>query len=92
MTPEETRQAAEVMLAFAEGKKIEYRNEANENWTPITDPAWAWECSDYRIAPVPWQRRIWVHDEDKSVFADEGDGWKPLAKGWRLITVKEVLA
>jgi len=89
MTPEETRQAVEGMLAFTEGKKIEYRNEANEDWTPLTTPAWAWECSEYRVAVEPWQRKVWVHDKYKSVYVE--DGWTPLAKGWRLITVKEVL-
>lgn len=79
------------MIAFANGREIEYRNEANDVWTPIESPCWAWECSKYRVKPEPWQRNIWVHDEDKGVFVDEGDGWKPLAKGWRLITVKEVL-
>lgn len=79
------------MLAFTKGKKIEYRNEVQEDWTPIPNPVWAWECSKYRVMTEPWRRKIWIHDEDGGVFVDEGNGWRPLAKGWRLIEVEEVL-
>ena len=93
MTPDQALEAAAVMIAFANGRKIEWKYADREDygWRTSDQPTWDWIDCEYRVAPEPWQLKIWVHDEDTRVFAEEGDGFKPLAKGWRLITVKEVL-
>lgn len=62
MNKERTRQAAMVMLAFAEGKTIECRNTANQ-WHAIdpnkTAPLWNWQAHEYRVRPqVSLSRRF----------------------------------
>lgn len=55
MTPQETaKQQAEVMIAFAEGKPIQYMIFANNGieWTDISEPLWDWIRFDYRIRPA----------------------------------------
>ena len=81
------------MLAFANGRKIEWKYAGMEDygWRTTSQPTWDWVDCEYRVEIKPWEGKIWVHDEDKRVFADEEDGFKPLAEGWRLVTVKEVL-
>lgn len=90
MTPQESIDAAAVMIAFAEGKKIEMNN--GMGWHPCPHPIWDWECIKYRVAAEPWQGKIWVHHEGSvhnerffsmsHKYATEND--------WRLITAKEV--
>lgn len=52
MTPEETKAAAEVMLAYAEGKKVECKERCcgEDGWVLKEDHHWAWNCCEYRIA------------------------------------------
>ena len=94
MTTEETRQAAEVMLAFAEGKKIELRSHnMGGKWIPATpEPTWSWHTVEYRVVTEPWAAKIWVHSNGGCLpYRDREpeDLWANA--GWRLITVKEVL-
>ena len=61
MTREEARKAAEVMMAYAEGKKIEYKSNAimNDKWFGYDDnslPKFNWRENDYRIKPEPTYR------------------------------------
>lgn len=54
MTREEARKAAEVMLAYAEGKDIEYLKYGNYSWNTISAEkgevaAFDWHNYDYRI-------------------------------------------
>ena len=59
MTREEARKAAEVMLAYAEGKKIEYRVRGGEEWRPINEldtPLFDWNSTEYRIKQDPIYR------------------------------------
>lgn len=54
MTREESKKAAEVMLAYAAGKKIEYRVRGGEEWRPISEsetPQFGWNSKEYRIKP-----------------------------------------
>ena len=51
MTREEARKAAEVMLAYANGKEIEWRCKLRGSWSRVTDPDFDWEGVDYRIKP-----------------------------------------
>lgn len=50
MTPEETKAAAEVMLAWAEGKKVEFRSIGGGAWHETGNPVWEWKRFEYRIA------------------------------------------
>jgi hypothetical protein len=96
MTPEEVREAAAVMLAFADGKKIQERTRstiANSKWFPETKPDWDWASCEFRVAPEPWTGKIWVHPVNVDrAFAPNCDTDRQMmeADGWRLITVKEV--
>jgi hypothetical protein len=93
MTPEKVREAAAVMLAFADGKKIECRRKKSHptDWVEKHHMRWAFEEFDYRVAPEPWTGKIWVHLRSGAVR----DQWHfncvtPTAADWKLITAKEV--
>jgi len=52
MTREETINSAEIMLAHAEGKKIEYRARGASTWVEMNgNPNWNWDSYQYRIKP-----------------------------------------
>ena len=50
MTTEEIRDAAKVMEAYANGKKIQYLNDDNE-WIDTPNPFFDWHNYVYRIKP-----------------------------------------
>lgn len=56
---EEARRQAEVMLAFEEGKEIEFNRIgcANDNWQITESPSWNWSEFDYRVAQ-PKKRKV----------------------------------
>lgn len=56
MTREEARKAAEVMLAYADGKEIECRYRKNSVWMEVNSPAWDFSDYFYRIKPQPTYR------------------------------------
>ena len=63
MTPKQTKEAAAVMLAWAEGKDIQYRIATkNSAWVPLTTPrpSWGWSCYTYRIKPNTIKYRRWI--------------------------------
>ena len=90
MTPERAREAAAVMLAFADGKKIEARRKTTGTWSVKREPVFDFCGYDYRVAPEPWEGKILVH-ANGDIACLEGN--EPLLNlpGWRLITVKEVI-
>lgn len=50
MTRLEARQAAEIMLAYAEGRKIEFRRaQSEEEWKAAACPFFDWLRFEYRI-------------------------------------------
>ena len=54
MTREKAREAAEVMLAFANGEKIERLREDGNGWLEDNfNPLFNWFMNDYRIKPKP---------------------------------------
>ena len=55
MTREEARKAAEVMLAYADGKEVEFLDPLG-NWHSNTIPEFNWFNFDYRIKPEPTYR------------------------------------
>lgn len=89
MTPEETRQAAAVMIAHAEGKRIEWRKreDADDWWSDTEIPRWDWCKLEYRVAPERWAGKLWISSDGLAV-ADTGS--MESMTGWRLIEAKEV--
>ena len=55
MTTEEIREAAKVMEAYANGKKIQFLDEYNK-WIDVTNPSFNWSIYTYRIKPEPKYR------------------------------------
>ena len=63
MTREQTKEAAAVMLAWADGKEIEYKEMAlTGGWTTTENPQWRWKDFSYRIKPTA-KLRPWTADE-----------------------------
>ena len=58
MNREETRKAAETMLAFADGAVIKAKPKGFCNWVADISPQWNWQECDYRTKPKP--REWWV--------------------------------
>ena len=56
MTREETRKAAEVMLAYADGKDLQICGQGSNEWVDVTVPVFNWELNSYRIKPEPRYR------------------------------------
>ena len=79
MTREEARKSAEVMLAYADGKEIEYKVRAGDEWRPINEldtPLFDWNSTEYRIKKEPTYRP----------FKDKEECWQEMHKhspfGW----------
>lgn len=59
MTPEQLREAASVMLAAADGKKIQVRAIAMYgNWVDTNCGRWDWAKYVYRIKPEPRKVKV----------------------------------
>lgn len=59
MTKEEARKAAEVMMAYADGKEIEFKCKRAENWRLCEEKGelfFNWQDSEYRIKKEPTYR------------------------------------
>lgn len=56
MTREEARKAAEVMLAYADGKQIECSLPGENKWFHNLNPQFNWDICDYRIKKEPTYR------------------------------------
>lgn len=77
MTEEKARKAAEVMIAYAEGKEIEFKPLDYNTWcNVIGDPLFDWSHNDYRIKSKPKYRP----------FKDKEECWTEMQKhqpfGW----------
>ena len=46
-----TKEMIEIMKAYDEGKKIEYKYLDTEKWFVTGNPSWSWSVFDYRIKP-----------------------------------------
>ena len=55
MTKEEIKDAAKVMEAYANGKKIQFLDEYNK-WIDVANPSFNWSIYNYRIKPEPKYR------------------------------------
>ena len=59
MTREKARKAAEVMMAYAEGKEIEFKTKTAETWQLCEEKGelfFNWQDSEYRIKKEPTYR------------------------------------
>ncbi len=65
MTREEAKAAAAVMMAYADGKAIEWSHRGCNDWKNDGTSgtlSFDWDCRDYRIAPKP-KLRPWTAEE-----------------------------
>ena len=62
MTTEEIRDAAKVMEAYANGKKIQFRKGINE-WINTPYPLFNWDKFTYRVKPEPKYRPFESQEE-----------------------------
>ena len=76
MTREEARQAAEVMMAYAEGREVEYYDVIDECWDSSGDLGFNWFDTKYRVKPETKYRP----------FKDMEECWQEMLKhqpfGW----------
>lgn len=66
MTREEARQAAEVMMAYAEGKEIELNGRSScgcQMWKETSDPTFNWYDFMYRTKTKPKYRAFKTREE-----------------------------
>lgn len=56
MTREKARKAAEIMLAYADGKVIEFRSKCGGNWEECAIPGFDWAYGEYRLKKEPTYR------------------------------------
>ena len=65
MTREELKEAAKVMEAYANGKKIQcnYNCQDNEGWVDTDNPSFNWDKYAYRIKPEPKYRPFKTQEE-----------------------------
>lgn len=66
MTREEARQAAEVMMAYAEGKEIELNGRSScgcQMWEETSDPTFNWYDFMYRTKTKPKYRQFKTQEE-----------------------------
>lgn len=100
MTPEQAKENAEVLLAYASGMEIEMKDqyEGGSDWRRATDPAFNFSRSDYRIKPepvfelgrhIPGFRPLQDGEEwHRTDWTKEmlPDGWRPLMLGEEVAT------
>jgi len=61
MTKEQTRDAAAVMLGWADGKEVQKKRRGTVEWEE-SDPIWDWASYTYRLKPAV-TLRPWTADE-----------------------------
>ena len=83
MTTEEIREAAKVMEAYANGKKIQYLDN-NNKWIDAHNPVFDWYNYDYRIKPEPKYRPFKSQEECwNEMLKHQPFGWvKSKVKGY----------
>lgn len=84
MTREEAKKAAEVMLAYADGKDIEYRYYLQSVWQSSPIIVFDWNHYDYRVKKEP-SNNIKQEPTYRS-FKDKEECWNEMMKhqplGW----------
>lgn len=79
---EKTRQQAEVMMAFANGKDVEYRDIDGKVWRDILEcPQWSWGIYEYRVKKQelkPGGNYKTRDGKDVRIYAIDGGGKQPV--------------
>ena len=90
MTTEEIREAAKVMEAYANGKKIQYLNDDNE-WIDAPNPLFDWDNCVYRIKPEDTYRPFETKEECwNEMLKHQPFGWVKSKKSERLFSIGSV--
>ena len=76
MTREEAREAAEVMMAYADGEKVEGRKRGGAEWHESALPVFNWCRYEYRIKPKPQFDPKTLQPFDKVITKFSGYPWK----------------
>lgn len=81
MTREEIKEAAKVMEAYADGKKIQYLNDDNE-WIDAPNPLFDWDNCVYRIKPEDTYRPFKTQEECwNEMLKHQPFGWVKSPRG-----------
>jgi hypothetical protein len=66
-----TKEMVEVMLAYENGKQIQYRGKHNirDEWLFCKHPSWNWELYEYRIKPESRTAEDWW--EEFKLYVEE---------------------
>ena len=87
-----TKEKIAVMQAWFDKKAVQFRASADVEWDELNfeeEPAWNWDCFDYRMKPEPREFLIAVSD-DGTVFHSPQKN--PIDyQGVEFIKVREVL-
>lgn len=51
MTREDARKAAEIMMAYANGKDLQVSEKGKVDWCFVSSPSFNWWVNEYRVAP-----------------------------------------
>lgn len=70
MTREQARKVAKVMIAYANGEKIEYTIKGCNKWTKIDSPSFNWDW-EYRVKPKPKFNHKTLQPFDKVLVRDD---------------------
>lgn len=91
MTREEIKKAAEVMLAYVDGKKIECGCSSGL-WVEVDPPAFNWAENNYRIKPEPKYRPFRTQEECWNEMHKHPDfGWIVAKNKKELVQIGRIL-
>lgn len=82
LTPEQLKQNAAAMLAWADGKPVEWRyvGDADQNpWRDLVDKYPRWDCRNFEFRPAP-DPIAPGHNPDRLTVSQVGEGWRLLDK------------
>lgn len=93
MTREEARKAAEVMMAYAEGKEVEFTcgPEGDCIWNKTEEPIFSWSSFRYRVKPEPKYRPFKNSEECwQEMLKHQPFGWLKSKMNGRFSCIGEV--
>ena len=94
MTKEEIKEAAKVMEAYANGKKIQCNDNhlGNGEWVTTDNPSFNWDKYAYRIKPEPKYRPFKTQEECwNEMLKHQPFGWAKSKKSERHFSIGSVL-
>lgn len=87
-----TKDMIEVMQAFEDGKKIEFRERGSRTWKPDENPEWDWSCIEYRIAPEPKKAGRWERKNIRIFYGEYVVIWENHDSGDELIHLNRMIS